>query len=308
MTQAPPLVVVLAAGASRRLGEPKALCNIGGTTAIGGLIRRALAQRTGLRDLVVVTGRHHLPIREALIAETLIAEAPTAELPVGGTQIRATSVADALDTGGSETGGSETGAPDTSAPSAEVPSTRIPLTEVGDSKTADRESELDATAAPRRHGPNAPRVATPETGMRPTLDVQVLRNEDWARGRTGSFACAVRAHPDRDLLLAPIDVPRVSSRTFAALCVAWDIAGRPAHGWLASAQIGADRVRRFGHPIVVGRDLAARALALDPDASLRDLRECASPLSYVDVDDPAILEDLDTPADLARLRALEQPH
>ncbi|QDU85118.1 Nicotine blue oxidoreductase [Planctomycetes bacterium Pla163] len=213
MSADPPLVVVLAAGASRRLGQPKALCRIGGTTALEGLVERALAPSTGLRDLVVVTGRHHAEIAEV--------------------------------------------------------------------------------------------VARANASRSEPLHVRVLENADWARGRTGSFARAVRARPDRDLLLAPIDVPRVASATFAALQRAWRDAGRAPRGWLACAHVGASRGRRFGHPIVIGRELARDALALDPDAPLRELRDQAAPLAGVDVDDPTILEDLDTPDDLARLRELE---
>jgi molybdenum cofactor cytidylyltransferase len=209
----PPLVVVLAAGASRRLGQPKALCRIGATTALEGLFARALAPSTGLRELVVVTGRHHVEIAAV--------------------------------------------------------------------------------------------VARADADRGEPLAVRVLENADWERGRTGSFAAAVRAHPGRDLLLAPIDVPRVASATFAALHRVWQDHGRPSRGWLASALVDANRGRCFGHPIVIGRELALRALALDPDAPLRDVRDRAHPLAGVDVDDPTILEDLDTPDDLARLRELE---
>jgi CTP:molybdopterin cytidylyltransferase MocA len=45
------------------------------------------------------------------------------------------------------------------------------------------------------------------------------------------------------------------------------------------------------------------ALGLGPDAPLRQLRQAADPLATVLVMDDAILDDLDTPGDLARLRS-----
>ncbi|MEZ6013918.1 MAG: NTP transferase domain-containing protein [Planctomycetota bacterium] len=128
--------------------------------------------------------------------------------------------------------------------------------------------------------------------------VRLLLNERWRAGRTGSVAVAAAALPGVDLCLAPVDVPLVGSGTFASLRAAWDAAGRPASGWLAPRFDG-----RFGHPIVVGRALAKRCAELAPGAPLRDLRALAAPLWAIDVADPAILDDLDTPADLERLRA-----
>ena len=59
----------------------------------------------------------------------------------------------------------------------------------------------------------------------------------------------------------------------------------------------------MGHPVVVGRALAQKALELAPDAPLRGLRQSARPLWSLAVPSAAILDDLDTPEDLARLRA-----
>lgn len=128
-------------------------------------------------------------------------------------------------------------------------------------------------------------------------DVRFLEHAGWRRGRLGSVAAAAEALPGLDLALAPVDVPLVEAATFEALGAGWAAAGHPAEGWLAPRHGTA-----FGHPVVVGRDLAARTLALDPAAPLRDLRVRAQPLLAVAVRDPAVLDDLDTPADLARLR------
>ena len=127
----------------------------------------------------------------------------------------------------------------------------------------------------------------------------------WADGRTGTVAFAAAARPGLDLCLAPVDVPLVPREVFEALRAAWLAGGSPARGFLApwvGTENASDRPRRFGHPIVVGRELVAGLAALPPDAPLSDVRGRASPLFAVEVASRAILDDLDTPADLERLR------
>lgn len=136
------------------------------------------------------------------------------------------------------------------------------------------------------------------------LGLTCLRNTAWSEGRTGGLQLAAREAPGRDLLVSPADVPLVAPRTVRALAERWAAAGAPPEGWLAPAHAIPGERRRFGHPILIGRGLVAAPLeALGAGASLRQLREQAAPLLALDVDDPAILDDLDTPADLARLRA-----
>ena len=130
---------------------------------------------------------------------------------------------------------------------------------------------------------------------------ELVHNQDWEAGRSGSLQLAVRQRPELDLCVAPADVPLVPGEVFDALEAEWQRAGAPAHGWLAPAH-GGERSRP-GHPIVIGRALAARVLELAPDDPLRKLRNSAQPLWKLDLDCAAILDDLDTPEDLARLRA-----
>jgi len=135
--------------------------------------------------------------------------------------------------------------------------------------------------------------------------VELARNEAWAQGRTGSVAEAVRRRPGRDLVLAPVDVPLVPAAVFEALAARWIGAGSPAEGWLAPLwrPPGRPAAGRYGHPVLIGRDLAARIPDMDPDEALRSLRVRANPLLAVEVPHPEILDELDTPADLAALRA-----
>lgn len=141
--------------------------------------------------------------------------------------------------------------------------------------------------------------------------VELCYNPEWRLGRTGGLQRAVAARPHQDLCIAPVDTPRVPPEVFESLLEVWDRVGRPAQGWLAprympegtGAPSGPDE-GRFGHPILVGRGLLARIGELGPDAPLRELRAWADPLLSVPVDSPTVLEDLDTPEDLSRIRAL----
>jgi molybdenum cofactor cytidylyltransferase len=140
------------------------------------------------------------------------------------------------------------------------------------------------------------------------LGCELAHNAAWAAGRTGGLALARARRAGRDLCIAPVDCPLVPPAVFAALARAWERAGAPARGWLAprfdpprgSLVSGAGR---HGHPIVVGRGLARDLETLGPDAALSVLRERADPLLAVGGPWPEVLDDLDEPADLARLRA-----
>jgi len=132
--------------------------------------------------------------------------------------------------------------------------------------------------------------------------VEFVHNEHWQRGRLSSVRCAVRARPGLDLCLAPVDVPLVPAEVFEALARAWDRAGAPARGWLAP-WVGIGGRRAHGHPVVLGRELLADVLAESRERPLKDFRTRADPLLETEVASVSILDDLDSPEDLARLRA-----
>lgn len=128
-----------------------------------------------------------------------------------------------------------------------------------------------------------------------------LDNPHWAAGRSGGVRLAHRALPGRALLIAPVDVPLVPARVFEALALEWERLGDPVQGWLAPRLAGVEPPA-FGHPVVVGAGLLEALQALPDDAPLRELRSRARPLAALEVFDAEILDDLDTPADLERLR------
>ncbi len=131
---------------------------------------------------------------------------------------------------------------------------------------------------------------------------QIIHNPRWAQGRTGSLQEAIGQLPGQDILMAPVDCPRPPRRVFEALLDRWSAAGAPAMGWCAPFLFDADTGKKcYGHPILIGRGLLAKALQMGPDNPLRTLRRGAQPLLSTQVQDPQILEDLDTPEDLRLL-------
>ena len=131
--------------------------------------------------------------------------------------------------------------------------------------------------------------------------MRVVENRDWEAGRTGSVAAGAREAPGRDLLVAPVDTPLVPREVFEALLATWSQAGAPARGWLAPAVVIAGR-KRHGHPVVIGRELLLDLPA--PGTPLSQLRGRAQPLLSVVVASERVLDDMDSPSDLARLRGL----
>jgi CTP:molybdopterin cytidylyltransferase MocA len=131
----------------------------------------------------------------------------------------------------------------------------------------------------------------------------VVRNEDWRGGRSGGVLVAALRRPGQDLCIAPVDTPLVPAEVFAALARAWAEAGSPSQGWAAPWVPSGPEVRSFGHPVLVGRDLAPRVAEVGSAAPLRALRALADPLLAVEVAYREILDDLDEPGDLDRLRA-----
>ncbi|MFT5050112.1 MAG: molybdenum cofactor cytidylyltransferase [Chlamydiales bacterium] len=134
----------------------------------------------------------------------------------------------------------------------------------------------------------------------------VAHNERWQDGRVSSLLCALAARPEQDLLLAPVDHPLVPGSVFSDLRQAWRAAGAPGHGWLAPRVDGPDGSARYGHPIVIGRELVQRAASLTLLDSVRDLRARAAPLLSIPADERVLL-NVDCAQDLARARSLENP-
>ncbi len=115
------------------------------------------------------------------------------------------------------------------------------------------------------------------------------------RGMLSSLQCGLDAVPEQALAVAfiPVDYPAVEESTVERVITGWS-------GELL-------RIPRYegrrGHPVVMSRSLVAEFLAQPADAQARDVvRRHEQDIVYVDVADPGILTDVDTPADYEQLR------
>ncbi|HET7697719.1 MAG TPA: nucleotidyltransferase family protein [Vicinamibacterales bacterium] len=95
-------------------------------------------------------------------------------------------------------------------------------------------------------------------------------------------------------LVTLVDVPLVTARTIRGLCT------RAAAS--AAAVIRAVHHGRHGHPVIVKRELFAALRAADPAVGAKPILRAAA-IEDVEVDDPGVIEDVDTPADYARVIA-----
>lgn len=110
-------------------------------------------------------------------------------------------------------------------------------------------------------------------------------------GMAHSLACGVRASRDSSAwVIGLADMPLLETRTIAQLIArfaATDCIVVPRHGG------------RDGHPVVFPARHAEALLALEGDRGARALLDAhAAEVSYVEVDDPGVLIDVDTPGDL----------
>lgn len=127
--------------------------------------------------------------------------------------------------------------------------------------------------------------------------VRLLQHPGWARGRTTSLQAGLAALPPeaRAFLLWPVDVCLPGAEVVRALLAARARAPERL-AWVPS------HAQRRGHPALFHRDVAARFAALGPDEPARHVvRALAAEgaLLHVEVDDPFVLRDMDTPDDHA---------
>jgi CTP:molybdopterin cytidylyltransferase MocA len=144
-------------------------------------------------------------------------------------------------------------------------------------------------------GPDAPRIR-PALAARECL---IVENPDVAGGPISSLRAALAVlEPLRPaaLLAWPVDLPQVRVATIERLVEAYRRSG--AHAVVPSF------AERRGHPVIWDRSLFA-ALETSSAATRHGARavlyEHAAELVTVAVDDPAVIDDLNTPEDYERL-------
>ncbi|MGL6110183.1 MAG: nucleotidyltransferase family protein [Rubrivivax sp.] len=128
-------------------------------------------------------------------------------------------------------------------------------------------------------------------------DVVILPPATAALGMGHSIAAGVAARADSPgWLLLPADMPMVRPATLLAVAAALE------HHAVAYAQ----HHGRRGHPVGFSAELYSELMMLSGDEGARRI-VARYPAIGVDVDDPGVLVDVDTEADLAALRALAGP-
>lgn len=130
----------------------------------------------------------------------------------------------------------------------------------------------------------------------------VILNPDPGPGPISSLQCALRVLPPETpgVLFLPVDHPLVAPGTVLCLLKAfWN--HRPA---LVLPVYGG----RSGHPVIFGRELVPELLDPDlPDGARTVVRRHRKRALEVEVNDPGILADIDTPADYERHFPLPTP-
>lgn len=129
-------------------------------------------------------------------------------------------------------------------------------------------------------------------GIARRAEAQIVVNPAPEEGMLSSLQCGLRAVPDdvRSVLFTPADLPCIARQTIKRL------ASIDAPLAIPTFQ------QRKGHPVRVSREIAGELETLPLDARASDVihRHRAH---LVEVDDPGILRDVDTPGDYEALLA-----
>lgn len=128
-------------------------------------------------------------------------------------------------------------------------------------------------------------------------------NPGWRSGmvsswRRGLQAVAVRAPDSAAAVVALVDVPRFAVATVRGMVEAYRRGGEP----VVVPRHGNER----GHPVLVGRELWEEFEDPPVGGARAILHVRPERVREIDVDDPWVLRDADTPADHARMRARTQ--
>lgn len=103
---------------------------------------------------------------------------------------------------------------------------------------------------------------------------------------------AARAAGADGLLVVPVDMPLVTAATVRSLLETFGAARAPI--------VRAVHKGRHGHPVIFSRLVFTDLLGADPNVGARAVVRTRGAMD-VEVDDPGVLQDVDTPADYERL-------
>jgi CTP:molybdopterin cytidylyltransferase MocA len=128
----------------------------------------------------------------------------------------------------------------------------------------------------------------------------IVRNEAWAEGPLGSLQVGLRTIVDMSVrapvLVLTVDRPHLRPEALRALADA--VTAEPGAIW--QPRLG----QRRGHPIVYPADVVRVLLGLRPPETPRTFLaqpEIAARRRQIEVNDPAVFDNLDAPKDLERL-------
>jgi molybdenum cofactor cytidylyltransferase len=127
--------------------------------------------------------------------------------------------------------------------------------------------------------------------------VQIVVNSDYHLGQTSSLQAGLKAldlMATDALLLCLVDHPAVSAEVMRQLLNAYRESGAP-------VVIPARKGRR-GHPVLMGRALFEEFMQLKPNEGANTvIRKYFNSTHWLEVEDAAVLLDVDTPEDYRRL-------
>ncbi len=134
------------------------------------------------------------------------------------------------------------------------------------------------------------------------LPVEIIVNEAWPEGMSSSLRAGLRAlRPDiRAVLVILADQPALTPTLLRALVDRYRATGAPL---IAPFYHG-----RRGNPVLFDRSLLPELLAVTGDQGGREvIARHQEEMERINVDDPAVLLDVDTAQDLEKARGFHRP-
>jgi molybdenum cofactor cytidylyltransferase len=136
------------------------------------------------------------------------------------------------------------------------------------------------------------------SGIERASEVVFAVNPEPERGMLSSLQCGLAALPAdiQAVMFTPVDHPNLQTATLEKLAMQFGTERAP---------VTVPTYRgEHGHPVCIARALAGELLALPATAMASDIiHKYVSRTSYIEVDDPAVVTDVDDPAAYAGLLA-----
>ncbi|MCI0416070.1 nucleotidyltransferase family protein [bacterium] len=116
-----------------------------------------------------------------------------------------------------------------------------------------------------------------------------IHNENYMQGQISSLQKGISKLPEmiNEVMVWPVDQPLIKRETVASLIESRNHAGRA-----LTIPVYQDRK---GHPVIYNKDAMEAAIGLQPHQTGKDLQAFfATNISFVEVDDPGVVIDIDT--------------